>query len=518
MKLSPLLKAVPVVRLDGLRDVVIQSIHYDSRTVTPGGLFVAIQGYRLDGHAYIEEAIEKGAVAIMTEHELSTQPSVSVVQVENARIALAAMASAFYGEPHRELRMIGITGTNGKTTTAYLIESILNEAGLEAGVIGTINYRFGGQSFANPVTTPESLDLMRLLRQMADSGSTHVVLEVSSHGLDLQRVAYCEFDVGVFTNLSRDHLDYHQDMETYWRCKKELCIGRLGVGSKRGHATAVINWDDPRGKELFDEVPVPCLRVGFAAGCEIRAQDVNLRTDSASGSVQTPQGAFGFTSPLVGTHNVYNILTATGVAVALGLPLETIQKGIEALEGVPGRLEAVPNDLGLFVFVDYAHTPDALENVLHVLRGLTPGRLITVFGCGGDRDREKRPMMGDAAGRLSDLAVLTSDNPRTESPEAILADIVEGTAAAQSHQYDPHELKKGFEVPGYVTVSDRKTAIALGLGAARAGDTVVIAGKGHETYQILGETTVGFDDRVEARAVLEKLASRGGKQRFMIDD
>jgi UDP-N-acetylmuramyl-tripeptide synthetase len=207
----------------------------------------------------------------------------------------------------------------------------------------------------------------------------------------------------------------------------------------------------------------------------------------------------------VGIHNVYNVLTATGVAVALGLDIGTIQKGIEALEGVPGRLEPVPNDLGLSVFVDYAHTPDALENVLNILHDLTPGRLITVFGCGGDRDREKRPMMGNAAGRLSDLAVLTSDNPRTESPEAILADIVEGTAAAQSHQYDPEELQEGFEVPGYVMVPDRKTAIGLGLGAARSGDTVVIAGKGHETYQILGETTIPFDDREEAKRVLDKL-------------
>ena len=512
MKLSLLLEAVPVVRFHGREDEVIQSIHYDSRTVTPGGIFVAIQGHRLNGHAYIEEAIEKGAVAIMTEREWSEQSSVSVVEVENARLSLAALSSAFYREPHREVRMIGITGTNGKTTTAYLIESILRAAGLEPGVIGTINYRFGGRSFPNPVTTPESLDLMRLLRQMADNGSTHVVLEVSSHGLDLHRVAYCEFDVGVFTNLSRDHLDYHHDMESYWRCKKELCIGRLGVGSKRGQAAAVINWDDPRGKELFDEVSVPCLRVGFAKACEIRAQDVKLNIDSTSGSVHTPhQGAFAFTSPLVGTHNVYNILTATGVAVALGLPLETIQKGIEALQGVPGRLEAVSNDLGLFVFVDYAHTPDALENVLGVLKGLTPGRLITVFGCGGDRDREKRPMMGRTAGRLSDLAVLTSDNPRTESPEAILADIVEGTAAAQSHQYDPEELKEGFEDVGYVVVPDRKTAIALGLGAARSGDTVVIAGKGHETYQILGETTVDFDDRVEAKKVLKELSTLRGK-------
>ncbi len=496
----------------GVEDQIIDSVHYDSRTVTPGGLFVAIQGHRWDGYTYIEEAIENGAVAVLTEKEWSGRPSISVAQVENARLALAAVSSAFYGDPCRELCMIGITGTNGKTTTAYLMESILNAAGLEVGVIGTINYRFGGQSFTSPVTTPESLDLMRLLRKMADSGVTHVVLEVSSHALDLHRVAFCEFDVGVFTNLSREHLDYHHDMETYWQCKRELCVGRLGVGSKRGRATAVTNWDDLKGKELYGEVSVPCLRTGLSDDCEIRAQDINLTKDAASGRVRTPEGEFDFTSSLVGKHNVYNILSATGVAIALGLPLDTIQKGIMDLRGVPGRLECVTNDLGLSVFVDYAHTPDALENVLSVLRGLTSGRMITIFGCGGDRDRDKRPMMGATAGRLSDLVVLTSDNPRTEAPEAILAGIVEGTAAVQSHQYELHELAKGFETPGYVVEPDRRKAIALGLGAARSGDTVIIAGKGHETYQIIGETTISFDDRVEAKKILQQLSAVGSKQ------
>ena len=496
----------------GVEDQIIDSVHYDSRTVTPGGLFVAIQGHRWDGYTYIEEAIENGAVAVLTEKEWSGRPSISVAQVENARLALAAVSSAFYGDPCRELCMIGITGTNGKTTTAYLMESILNAAGLEVGVIGTINYRFGGQSFTSPVTTPESLDLMRLLRKMADSGVTHVVLEVSSHALDLHRVAFCEFDVGVFTNLSREHLDYHHDMETYWQCKRELCVGRLGVGSKRGRATAVTNWDDLKGKELYGEVSVPCLRAGLSDDCEIRAQDINLTKDAASGRVRTPEGEFDFTSSLVGKHNVYNILSATGVAIALGLPLDTIQKGIMDLRGVPGRLECVTNDLGLSVFVDYAHTPDALENVLSVLRGLTSGRMITIFGCGGDRDRDKRPMMGATAGRLSDLVVLTSDNPRTEAPEAILAGIVEGTAAVQSHQYELHELAKGFETPGYVVEPDRRKAIALGLGAARSGDTVIIAGKGHETYQIIGETTIPFDDRVEAKKILQQLSAVGSKQ------
>ncbi|OEU79293.1 MAG: UDP-N-acetylmuramoyl-L-alanyl-D-glutamate--2,6-diaminopimelate ligase [Desulfobacterales bacterium C00003060] len=511
MRLGLLLDAVDVKRFVGFEDQVIDSIHYDSRTVTPGGLFVAIHGHRYDGTVFIEKAIKKGAVAILTEDQWSVPPSISVAQVENCRLALAALSSAFYRDPSRELVMIGITGTNGKTTTAYFIESVLNCAGSKVGVIGTINYRFGGQSYTNPVTTPESLDLMRLLRKMVDSGTTHVVLEVSSHALDLHRVAFCGFDVGVFTNLSRDHLDYHPDMETYWQCKKDLCVGRLGTGSKRGQAAAVINWDDPRGKELFTEVSVPCLRVGLSDECEVQAQDINVTTGGISGRVKTPEGGFDFTSSLVGIHNVYNMLSATGVAIALEIPPVTIQKGIEDLQGVPGRLESVDNDLGLLVFVDYAHTPDALENVLTVLRGLTSGRMITIFGCGGDRDREKRPLMGATAGRLSDLVVLTSDNPRTESPEAILADIVKGTAAVRSHDLAPNELANGFEPRGYIVEPDRRKAIKLGLGAAKSGDTVLIAGKGHETYQIIGEASLPFDDRVEARKALGEIV-RGSKE------
>ncbi len=512
VKLSLLLKAVPVTHFVGPEDQIIDSIYYDSRAVTPGGLFVAIPGHRSDGYGYIDEAIDKGAVAIFTEKRWSGRSSISVAQVENARLALAALSSAFYRDPCRELCMIGITGTNGKTTTAYLLESILNAAGLKVGVIGTINYRFGGQSCTSSVTTPESLDLMHLLREMADSGVTHVVLEVSSHALDLHRVAFCGFDVGVFTNLSRDHLDYHHDMDTYWQCKRELCIGRLGVGPKRARATAVINWDDPRGKELCAEVSVPYLRTGLSDDCEIWAQGITLTKDAVSGKVRTPKGEFDFTSSLVGKHNVYNVLSATGVAIALGLPLQAIQKGIINLHWVPGRLECVTNDLGVAVFVDYAHTPDALENVLTVLRELTTGRVITIFGCGGDRDKDKRPLMGIAAGRLSDLVVLTSDNPRTEAPEDILAGIIKGTAAVQTHQYEFQELATGFETPGYVVEPDRRKAIGLGLSAARPGDTVIIAGKGHETYQIIDETSIPFDDRVEARKILQQLSSAGKKQ------
>jgi UDP-N-acetylmuramoyl-L-alanyl-D-glutamate--2,6-diaminopimelate ligase len=500
--LGLLLKSVTVRQLVGSQDRNIHSVHYDSRRVTPGGIFVAIPGQRSDGYAYIEEAVEKGAVAVITEKEWSGPPDVTAVQVEDARLALAAAASAFYGEPFRELCMIGITGTNGKTTTAYLVESILTTGGHKAGVLGTINYRFGGQCFASPVTTPESADLMKLLRQMVDHGVSHAVLEVSSHALDLHRVAFCEFDVGVFTNLSQDHLDYHKDMETYWQCKRELFVSRLGRGPKEAGAAAVINWDDPRGRALYNDLTLQRLRFGLSSACEIQARDTHLGLRGVAGRIRTPHDDFEFTSPLVGNHNIYNILSATGVAVALGVPVENIQRGIADLAGVPGRLEQVQNESGISVFVDYAHTPDALDNVLRVLKSLTSGRLITVFGCGGDRDRQKRAMMGAVAGRISDLSVLTSDNPRTESPEAILADIVRGTAEVQPKEYATDELGNGFSGRGYVMEPDRRKAIGLGLAVAGPGDTVLVAGKGHEPYQILGETTIPFDDKVEVMAAL----------------
>ena len=506
MKLSSLLNALVVKEVIGLQDPLIDSIYYDSRRVKPGGLFIAIQGLQADGYAYIDDAVQRGALAVVTEKEWSGPPSVSAVQVDNTRRALAALSARFYRDPSRELFVIGITGTNGKTTTAYLIEAILNAADLNVGVIGTINYRFGGQTFPSPVTTPESLDLMQILRQMVDSGVTHVAIEVSSHALDLDRVAFCEFDVGVFTNLSRDHLDYHGDMETYWQCKRKLCLDRLRPEWKEATATAVINWDDAKGKELASEVSAKCLRVGLSEGCEIRAEGIQDSIGGTKGRVKTPGGCFDFTSHLVGRHNVYNILAATGVATAMGLPVSTVKKGIETLQGVPGRLEPVVNQLGLSVFVDYAHTPDALENVLTALRGLTSGRLITVFGCGGDRDRDKRPMMGAAAGRLSDLSVLTSDNPRTEVPEAILSEIMAGTASVRDRRYEPRELAKGFDTPGYVVEPDRRRAIALGLGSAHRGDTVLVAGKGHETYQIVSGRSIPFDDRVEAKKAIERLS------------
>jgi UDP-N-acetylmuramyl-tripeptide synthetase len=505
MRLDTLLDSVNIKDFAGPEDQVINAIHYDSREMKAGGLFVAIHGLQCDGHGFIDDAVERGAAAIVTEKAWSGPPSVSVIQVDNARRTLAALSSFFYGDPSRELFVIGVTGTNGKTTTSYLVESILRAAGFNVGVVGTINYRFGDQTFVNSVTTPESRDLMFMLRQMADNGVTHVVMEVSSHALDLNRVAFCEFDVGVFTNLSRDHLDYHGSMEAYWHCKRRLCLEYLGLGPKQVQPVAVVNWDDPQGRELVSEISVRSLRAGLSKECEIRAEDIKIRGSGISGRVMTLKGSFRFVSPLVGRHNIYNILTATGVAAALGLPESTMKAGIEGLHAIPGRLEPVATGRGFSVFVDYAHTPDALEKVLATLRAITPGRLITVFGCGGDRDRYKRPLMGAGAGCLSDLSVLTSDNPRSEAPEAILADITAGIAAVRKRRYEISELSEGFESPGYAVEPDRKRAIAVAIGAARKGDTILLAGKGHETYQLMGEKTVPFDDRIEVRRVLDRL-------------
>ncbi len=441
IKLSTLVNSLAAKELVGTGDKIINSIHYDSRSVRPGGLFVAIPGLQSDGYDYIDDAIRQGAVAVATEKMPSIGKDISLIKVENARQALARFSALFYGNPSEELFVIGITGTNGKTTTAYLIESILGTAGFNVGVIGTINYRFNNQTFANPVTTPESVDLMRILREMANKGVTHVVLEVSSHAIDLDRVSSCRFDMGIYTNLSRDHLDYHKDMETYWRCKKKLFVDYLPQGSKASRATAIINWDDKRGKELTPDIPVKYLRTGFSKDCDIRGKNVHVDINGTSGQVQTPHGNFEFASRLLGKHNAYNILSAAAAGIAMGLSLAQARDGINNLTGVPGRLESISNSDGFSILVDYAHTPEALENVLTVLRTITHGRLITVFGCGGDRDREKRPIMGQVVARLSDLSILTSDNPRTESPESILSQIEVGTASvAGNRKYKQNTL------------------------------------------------------------------------------
>ncbi len=484
-------------------DPEIKSIHYRSQDVVKGGLFVAIHGFISDGHDFIDDAIENGASAIITEKPIAKE--IPIVTVENSRKALSAVASRFFKDPSKRLCLIGVTGTNGKTTVTYLIESILLKANISTGVIGTINYRYCEKTFPNPVTTPESLDIQRILSEMIEHGVTHAVMEVSSHAIDLFRVNNCLFDIGVFTNLSQDHLDFHKNMDAYWACKKKFFTENLSLSLKKNKARAVINCDDEKGRALAKEISIPILTIGRSDGNMIRPGNSRYDRTGITAELITPSGTVKIESPLVGEYNLENMLCATGVGVALGLPIDAIKAGIEGLSCVPGRLEAVPNRIDRFVYVDYAHTPDALKNVLSLLRGITTDRIICIFGCGGDRDKDKRPQMGAIASKLSDLCIITSDNPRTEPPMEIIDQIQKGVQNNSLYKYTPDDLKNGFFRKGYVIEPNRKDAIRLGIMVSGQGDTVLIAGKGHETYQIIGKTSVAFDDRAEAKIALEKL-------------
>ena len=510
MKLSDLVKAVKPLSVEHMgadkdSDPPIASIHYRSQDVQPGGLFVAIAGHSADGHDFIEDAIENGAVAIVSQKPVNGETP--IVRVADTRQALADIAACFYGNPTERLTVIGITGTNGKTTTAYLVESILQQAGLAVGVIGTINYRYAGNTFDNPITTPESIDLQRILSDMLASGVTHVVMEASSHAIDLQRIRRCWFDVAVFINLSQDHLDFHGDMQSYWQSKQRLFTDYLLEGPKSKQAVAVINCSNASGKELARKVSVPVITTGSGSKDAVRSLNAYCDHNRIEGELETPGGKFHFSSRLVGEHNLENILCAAGVGAALNLANADVKAGIEAVSAIPGRLEAIENNTGRYVYVDYAHTPDALENVIMALKAVIKDRIICVFGCGGDRDIEKRPLMGEIAARLCDLAVITSDNPRSEDPMVIIHHILEGAKKAKGRQYQRAELNNGFEHKGYVVEADRKQAIRLAVQISQPGDTVLIAGKGHETYQILGSKTIAFDDRHQAREALAELVA-----------
>ncbi len=528
MKLSRILKAVKVnsicrtgegtAKKDGFglssnHDPDINSLHYRAQDVKLGGLFVAIPGLLADGHDFIDQARMRGAHAIIsqkpvqpdnsvTENTRQIKDGLTIIEVDNSRKALAGISAAFFGNPSQKLNIIGITGTNGKTTITYLIESMLSAAGLKSGVIGTINYRYMGKVFENPVTTPESMDLQKILAEMLKKEVTHVVLEVSSHAIDLFRVENCLIDTGVFTNLTQDHLDYHGDMNSYWLCKKRMFTEYLPSGPKKDRAVAVINRDNPKGRELFNILPVRGISTGHSTDNIIWPKIIKHDLSGIVGNISTPAGSFDFKSPLVGKHNIENILSAVGVGIALDLSLDDIKAGIENVLSIPGRLERITGNNGRFVYVDYAHTPDALGNVLTSLKAVSDKKIICVFGCGGDRDREKRPLMGEIAGRLCDLAIVTSDNPRTEDPEKIIEQILSGLKKTCNHEYSLSNLKTGFDKKGYVIEPDRRNAIKLGIAASRQGDTVLIAGKGHETYQILCKKTISFDDRKEAKQAL----------------
>ncbi len=486
----------------------ITSIHYRSQETRPGGVFVAIRGFSADGHRYIEDAVRRGAAAIIAQRSIAAP--VPVLVVDDTRKALARAAAEFYGYPAYDMRMVGITGTSGKTTVTYLLESIFSAAGFRCGVIGTINYRYAGHVFPNPVTTPESLDLQRILADMKKAGVTHVAMEISSHALDLNRVDHCDLDIGVFTNLSQDHLDYHKNMESYWVCKKRLFHEHLKpAGTSGTQAQAIINCDYSYGSQLYKELTVAKLSTGTQENATIRPVDLQMSQSGITAEISMPSGNLTVASKLVGRHNLENILSAIGAATAMGVAPKAIEKGIKNLQSIPGRLESVPNDKNRYVYIDYAHKPDALSNVLTTLRPLLAGRLICVMGCGGDRDQTKRPIMGEIAAQLADLTIVTSDNPRTEPPEKIIDQIITGVRRNGGHEYRPQDLINGFSEKGFVIEADRRSAIRLAVAISKPKDTILVAGKGHETYQILGDRTIDFDDVLEAKSAL---TARGADQ------
>jgi len=487
---ASLLEALPDKRVLGRMPSEIRGVAYDSRKVEPGEVFVAIAGLKQDGRRFVEEALARGAAAVVLEGEdILEGREVGRVLVASSRAALARLADRYFGHPSGALTVVGITGTNGKTTTSYLVEALLATEGRRTGLIGTVQYRIGDMSLPAGQTTPEALETQSLLRRMRDAGVTGVAMEVSSHALALSRVEGIDFDVAVFTNLTQDHLDFHVTMDAYRDAKRHL-FQLLAAGTKSSRA-AVVNADDPSGPAMVAGLPLRTLTYAVRAPADIHPARWSSGAEGIRMSVRTPGGPLEIASPLVGEHNVENLLAAIGVGLALGMDASVITCALGSVASVPGRFERVEAGQPFLVVVDYAHTPDALERTLETARKLRGpgGRLAVVFGCGGDRDRGKRPLMGEIASRLADHVWVTSDNPRSEAPAAIIADIVAGIRAGAAR--DRHE-----------TIVDRKTAIQRALTWAAAGDVVVIAGKGHETYQIVGSEVLPFDDRAQARAAL----------------
>jgi UDP-N-acetylmuramoyl-L-alanyl-D-glutamate--2,6-diaminopimelate ligase len=495
MRFDVLLTGLAPVPADAA-GVEITGVAHDSRAVRPGDLFFALAGARTDGRRHIAEARARGARAVVAPDSLDAG-GLPVAVVEEPRRVLGLVAARLAGDPSAALTLVGVTGTNGKTTTTYLLEAIWRAAGRATGVIGTISYRVGAESRPAPYTTPEAPELQRLLAEMRAAGATHVAMEVSSHALAHERVRGCRFDAAVFTNLTRDHLDFHGDMESYFAAKARLFLDHLPAGGKPD-PVAIVNVDDPAGARLARAVRTRCVPVGRAPGAVVGAVDVETSLAGTRGTLLVAGRRLPFASPLVGAPHVENIAVAAATAWALGAPLDAIAAGIAAAAPPPGRVERIAGP-GFTVVIDYAHTPDALARLLEALRPLAAGTLIAVFGCGGDRDRGKRPLMGQAAAQRADLVVLTSDNPRTEDPARILADIEAGVqAAGLARLAAPRPGARG-----YVVEADRRAAIALAIGLARPGDLVVVAGKGHEDYQIVGTEKRHLDDREEVRRALE---------------
>ena len=498
MTLRELLEKLPDSEIHGDPSVRISSLTCDSRAVQPGSLFFALRGTHADGHGFIEKAVAAGAAAVVLKDALYAPSGLPWIKVSDGRAAMGRMSAKFYGDPTAGKPLIGITGTNGKTTTTYLIEAILAAAGLQAAVLGTISYRFGTTAIEASHTTPESTELQKVFRHLEDAGAMAFVMEVSSHALEQKRVDGCHLDVGIFSNLTRDHLDYHGTMERYLESKCRLFTELLRPSEEKPRRRAVINMDDPYGEQIRLRSACPVITFGIKGSCDVRPSAVASSVNGIHATLITPNGEFEFASKLLGRFNLSNILAAAAAGVALDLPLAAIKQGIENHITVPGRMERVENKAGVKCLVDYAHTEDALENVLATLKEIATGRIITLFGCAGDRDNGKRPIMGKIAATMSDMAIITSGNPRTEEPLSILEQIKAGITPLALREYLPDELEDDFEEKGYTIVENRHDAIRLSIRLAKAGDIVLLAGRGHEDYQIIGTTRHHFDDREEA--------------------
>lgn len=492
MQLQELASLLAVSRLAGDGGTEFTGVKTDHRTVAPGDLFVCIPGFVHDGHKYAEQAIRQGAVALVTERELGA--GVPELVVKDTRYAVAVAASRFYGYPSRELKLIGVTGTNGKTTTTYILERILSDQGFRTGLMGNIHVKIGSEYFENKATnTQEALALQRILRQMADAGTDYCIMEVSSHGLELGRVKGCSFRTGIFTNLTQDHLDFHGTMERY-KAAKGLLFSRMGnefTADPDGRRFAVLNADDPASEDYARLTAAEVITYGIDnTSADVRAERIVMSARGTQFHLATFRGCAEVTMKLVGRFNVYNALAAAAAAIAEGILPERIAESLSRIQSVEGRMEVVDEGQDFLVLVDYAHTPDGLENALSTISQFAEGEVYCVFGCGGDRDRTKRPVMGEIAAKYSDHVIVTSDNPRTEDPEQIINDIVPGLTRA------------GLSPDRYKLLADRRQAIHEAVRQAKPQDIVLIAGKGHETYQDIMGVKHDFDDRLVAKEAI----------------
>ncbi len=505
MKLAGLIAGIAVGRVAGNLEDEITGLSYDSRTAKPGDLFFSTARDAAQNRANVDDAYKRGARAVVVRgwNGEAARPAFTLIECDRPRVAMGVAASRFFGAPSRRVDLIGVTGTSGKTTTTYLLASIFEAAGISSGIIGTIGIFAGGRKLYSGLTTPESIDFEGALAAMDRDGVRMAAAEISSIGLDQRRVDELSFRACVFTNLGRDHLDYHETIENYFAAKLRLFTEILPRSTRRD-PVAVVRGDDLFGKRVLEAVQGPKLSFGFDRDLDVHPKSFSASIDGIRATISAAGRTFEIESPMIGDINLLNILGASAVSVALGIETDAVAVGVRRCPGAPGRLEAVAGPAGVKVLVDYAHKPDALEAVLEALRALNPRRLICVFGCGGDRDRGKRPIMGEIAGRLADTAILTSDNPRTEDPLRIIADVEAGLLQCGLGRIDEGVAALGDL--GYLVDSDRRAAIALALRVAAAGDIVVIAGKGHEDYQLVAGRRLDFDDRAVVRELVAEMS------------